>query len=262
MNPAHPRGGRPPPAWRRHRLILRNRACCERTQRMDFMAPMSMGEHFDRVIDEICWTYYASCLPKHRVGLCPPPPPNEAVEFLTSPLVTVTLLDRYRVILADRIQAMTVHERELREIRSWSPGIWKRLSPDYQRYYHDAAATYEASLLDYRPRIGCFLTTPTRLRDIFARLAPWMWAWFSAGHRAELLGVANWCRETGRLQQAIPASRTMTPAQIAAQAHAAGTSVAFALAFCDRPGKTADEIAQDAARRVTLPLAGYVPPQR
>ncbi|MHB9106918.1 MAG: hypothetical protein ACYDCO_07670 [Armatimonadota bacterium] len=157
---------------------------------------------------------------------------------------------------------MAIHERDLREIRSWSPGIWKRLSPGDQHYHHEKAATYEAYLLDHRPRMGCFLTTPARLRHVFARLAPWMWEWISAGHRAELLGVAHWCRETGRLPQETPAPRTMTPAQIAAQAHAAGISVAFALAFGDLSGKTADEIAQDAARRVTLPLAGYVPPQR
>lgn len=229
---------------------------------MDSMAPMSMGEHFDRVIDEICWTYYASCLPNNRVGACPPPPPDEAVDFITSPLVAVTLLDRYPAILAERIRAMAIHERDLREIRSWSPGIWKRLSLADQRSYYEEAATYEAYLLDHRPRMGCFFTTPARLQQSFTRLAPWMWEWISAGHRAELLGVAHWCRETGRLQQEIPAPRTMTPAQIAAQAHAAGISVAFALAFCDLPEKTADEIAQDAARRVTLPLAGYVPPQR
>lgn len=229
---------------------------------MDCMAPMSMGEHFDRVIDEVCWTYYASCLPKDRMGLCPPPPPHEAVELLTSPLVAVTLLDRYQVILADRIQAMAIHERDLREIRSWSPGIWQRLSPDDQGHYREEAATYEAYLLDYRPCMGCFRTTPARLLHIVARLAPWMWALISAGHRAEVLGVAHWCRESGRLQQETPMPRTMTPAQIAARAHAAGTSVALALAFCDRSGETADEIAQEAARNVTQPLAGYVPPRR
>jgi len=182
------------------------------------MLTMTMEEHFDRVLDELCWTYYASCLPKNRVGACPPPPPDRVVDFMTSPLVAVTLLDRHRVILADRIQAMAVHEQDLREIRSWSPGIWKRLSPDDKGYYHEEAATYEAYLLDHRPRMGCFLTTPARLREVLARLAPWMWPWISAAHREELLLVAGWCTRTGRLQEETAPPWAITPAMAAALA--------------------------------------------
>jgi len=188
------------------------------------MQHMTMDEHFDRVLEELCWTYYATCLPQDRTDIFPLLPPIDAVDFTMSPLVSVTLLDRYPFILADRIQAMAIHKRDLQEIRSWLPNTWKRLSPEDRRWYCEEAATYEAYLRGHRRRMKCLSVTPARLQQRLAMQGPWIWPCISAAHREELLLVAGWCKHTGRLQEEVAPPRAITPAMAAAHALASDQS--------------------------------------
>jgi len=105
----------------------------------------------------------------------------------------------------------------LREINSWSPGIWKRLSLADQRAYREEAAIYQAYLDDHNRRIGVFYTTPAHLRKTLGVQASWIWRELPSANQEELLMVAEWCTNTGRLQQEITPPRAITPAMAAAQ---------------------------------------------
>jgi hypothetical protein len=168
------------------------------------MFEQTHGTLFDRVLEDVGWACYAACLRADHRTLTRIPVPESATAFLTSPLVAATVLARRERLLADRARCMALHESQLREIRSWSPGMWRRLSPEDRQAWKEDAKTYECYLVDHRERMSY---QPHRLDLMLAwlqQLYPWIWAHLSVGDREELLVIADLCRDAGCLQDTTP----------------------------------------------------------